>query len=206
MVYRNRSIRKVIKTWPTHQLTPHLFSPWIRQWYLPLILIASVNRTSEGKNTASIEFIFCIIHTGNKIQCLHQRTKYMYISQHTGSSGQHVRCVHAEIPSYSPVIFANAGGIVCLCSFLLSPCYFSIHYKTDSIMTWFLSVYNTQKRYVEFPTLPFYWAVYKAFGLSVDLLTRAVECKHRWWMAMLIKGAESWYSSGSFKCLFSTNI
>lgn len=61
--------------------------------------------------------------------------------------------------------------------------------KRFSVMTWFLSEYKKGDT-VKFSTWPFLWAVYTAFGLSVDPLTRAFKCKHGWWMAMLIKWAE----------------
>lgn len=61
--------------------------------------------------------------------------------------------------------------------------------KRSSVMTWFLSEYKKGDT-VKFSTWSFLWAVYTAFGLSVDPLTRAFKCKHRWWMAMLIKWAE----------------
>lgn len=61
--------------------------------------------------------------------------------------------------------------------------------KRSSVMTWFLSEYKNGDT-VKFSTWPFLWAVYTAFGLSVEPLTRAFKCKHGWWMAMLIKWAE----------------
>lgn len=154
--------------------------------HLPWMLLIDSAKTatiSVEENVDPVKYIFCILHKNKlNIQCLYEHNKYI---QHTHGHRWTARgfsrslgCHHC----YRLCIASLFGTDVAMLLF---------HHlkKRSSVMTWFLSEYKKGDT-VKFSTWPFLWAVYTAFGLSVDPLTRAFKCKHGWWMAMLIKWAE----------------
>lgn len=157
--------------------------------HLPWMLLIARTKTTTitvEDNVDSVKYIFCILHKSNSIFNVYMNTIYI---QHTHGhrwtvEGSSTRVFAiTRLPSLLPPL--HCLSLRSCCRHVTFP---SLK-KRSSVMTWFLSEFKKGDT-VKFSTWSFLWAVYTAFGLSVDPLTRAFKCKHRWWMAMLIKWAE----------------